>query len=143
MRKIKSKLSQVNGLNNFLFFGAHGKTNIKQELRSNRSHGRTIRLCTKINPSRIISQGSVSANSTARGKRGNIMTRVTQKDLDRAIEELCTVSKLDMKPYNCYGYSQLRQEDGSVIESTLGCTKKELYYQIQFFIQMKRIEVIQ
>ena len=23
MRKIKSKLSQVNGLNNFLFFGAH------------------------------------------------------------------------------------------------------------------------
>ena len=64
------------------------------------------------------------------------MTRVTQKDLDRAIEKLCTVSKLDTKPYNCYGYSQLRQEDGSVIESTLGCTKKELYYQIQFFVQM-------
>lgn len=68
------------------------------------------------------------------------MTRITQHDLDRAIEELCTISQLDMKPYNCYGYSQLKQNDGSVVESTLGCTKKELYYQIQFYIQMSRLK---
>ena len=80
-------------------YGANGKSNIKQELRSNRTHGRTIRLCTKINPSRIISQGSSSVNNTARGKRGNIMTnketeiqqmlmkllRKTQRDLDEDV----------------------------------------------------------
>ena len=72
--------------------------------------------------------------------RGYIMRRITQKDLDRAIEELRSVTNLDIKPYNCYGYSQLRVEDGSVIESTLGCTKKELFYQIRFLIQVRTLE---
>ena len=68
------------------------------------------------------------------------MSQIKQTDLDRAIEDLCTESKLVMEPYNCYGYYQLRQNDGSVIEASLGCTKKELYYQIQFYLQMKRLE---
>jgi hypothetical protein len=70
------------------------------------------------------------------------MSQIKQTDLDRAIENLCTESKLDMEPYNCYGYYQLRQNDGSVIEASLGCTKKELYYQIQFYLQMKRLEKV-
>lgn len=68
------------------------------------------------------------------------MRRITQKDLDMAIDQLRSVTNLDIKPYNCYGYSQLRLEDGSVIESTLGCTKKELFYQIQFLMQVRRLE---
>ena len=66
--------------------------------------------------------------------------KVTQKEVDRAIEQLRSVSKLDIEPYNCYGYYQLRQVDGSTINSTLGSSKKELYTMIQFYIRMKELE---
>lgn len=67
--------------------------------------------------------------------------RVTQKDLDQAIETLNKVSTVEFKPYNCYGYSQLNEaKTGSNIYSTMGCSKKELYYQIQFYLRIKELE---
>jgi len=70
-----------------------------------------------------------------------IIMRITQKMLDRAIDRLVIESKTGIEAYNCYGYSQLRSlTTQSVIESTLGDTKKDLFYQIQFYLQMKEVE---
>ena len=67
--------------------------------------------------------------------------KITQTMLNRAIERLVEESKTTIESYNCYGYSQLRSHTtGSVIESTLGDSKKDLYYQIQFYLQMKDVE---
>jgi len=70
--------------------------------------------------------------------------RVTQKALDFAIERLAESSGLNIRTNNCYGYSQLGigLEHGGIdsIEATFGDSKKDLYYQIQFYLQMKSME---
>ena len=46
-----------------------------------------------------------------------------------------------VKPRNCYGYYQLSHaKTGNDIFSTNGCSKAELYYQIQFYLRMKELE---
>ena len=68
------------------------------------------------------------------------MTRITQSMLDHAVDRLVEVSKVTISNNDCYGYYQLRSKDGQDIHATLGDTKKDLYYQIQFYLQMKSLE---
>tara|TARA_R110000824_G_C15129574_1_gene668875 strand:- start:738 stop:947 length:210 start_codon:yes stop_codon:yes gene_type:complete len=60
--------------------------------------------------------------------------------LDGALERLARTSKVSIKSNNCYGYSQLMTADGYSLDATLGDTKKDLYYQIQFYLNMKDAE---
>ena len=55
-------------------FLSYGKPNTKTRLRTNRTYDQTVRLCTKINQSWIVPQGTGGTDNIARGKRGNIMT---------------------------------------------------------------------
>jgi len=67
--------------------------------------------------------------------------RVSQSMLDQAIETLNEVSKAKVKPRNCYGYYQLSHaKTGNDIFSTNGCSKAELYYQMQFYLRMRELE---
>ena len=66
--------------------------------------------------------------------------RITQKALDNAIDRLVESSGIDIRTNDCYGYSQLMTNDGYNIDATLGDTKKDLYYQIQFYLNMKSHE---
>ena len=66
--------------------------------------------------------------------------RISQSQLDGAIERLQAVSKQEIKPYNCYGYSQLMTNDGNTFYATLGDSKKELYYQIHFLLNWLELE---
>ena len=68
------------------------------------------------------------------------MSTVTQSMLDNAIDRLVEVSKVTISNNDCYGYYQLRSDKGQDIHATLGDTKKDLYYQIQFYLQMKSLE---
>lgn len=63
--------------------------------------------------------------------------RITQSELDHAIERLNEESGVKINPYNCYGYSQLMTDDGHAIEASYGDSKKDLYYQIQFYLQIQ------
>ena len=66
--------------------------------------------------------------------------RITQNMLDGALERLARTSKVSIKTNDCYGYSQLMTSDGYSLYSTQGDTKKDLYYQIQFYLDMKEAE---
>jgi hypothetical protein len=66
--------------------------------------------------------------------------RITQNMLDGALERLVRTSKVSIKTNDCYGYSQLRTADGYDLTATYGDTKKDLYYQIQFYLDMKEAE---
>ena len=66
--------------------------------------------------------------------------RITQNMLDGALERLVRTSKVSIKTNDCYGYSQLMTADGYSLDATLGDTKKDLYYQIQFYLDMKDAE---
>ena len=66
--------------------------------------------------------------------------RITQNMLDGALERLARTSKVSIKSNDCYGYSQLMTADGHSLNATLGDTKKDLYYQIQFYLDMKEAE---
>ena len=66
--------------------------------------------------------------------------RITQNMLDGALERLVRTSKVSIKTNDCYGYSQLMTADGHGLNATLGDTKKDLYYQIQFYLDMKEAE---
>jgi hypothetical protein len=68
------------------------------------------------------------------------MAAVTQSMLDHAIDRLVEVSKVTISNNDCYGYYQLRSKNGSDIHATLGDTKKDLYYQISFYLEMKALE---
>ena len=69
--------------------------------------------------------------------------KINQSMLDDAIKELNQVSTVKVKPYNCYGYYQLRiAKTGNDIFSTGGCSKSKLYYQIQFYLKMKELEAL-
>lgn len=61
--------------------------------------------------------------------------RVTQKMLDIAIDHLNSISKCKYVSNNAYGYSQLAMQhpnSTSISNLSLGNTKAELFYQIQF-----------
>tara|TARA_R110000751_G_scaffold181504_1_gene288198 strand:- start:177 stop:449 length:273 start_codon:yes stop_codon:yes gene_type:complete len=60
--------------------------------------------------------------------------------LDNALERLVRTSKVYIKTNDCYGYYQLRNKNGQDIHATLGDTKKDLYYQIMFYLEMKEQE---
>lgn len=63
--------------------------------------------------------------------------KITQSVLDNAIKRLVDESGVDVQSNDCYGYSQLMTKDGYALEATHGDSKKDLYYQIQFYLQMK------
>lgn len=63
--------------------------------------------------------------------------RITQAQLDRAIERLVSESDIEIQTNNCYGYYQLMTKDGHALDATYGDSKKDLYYQIQFYLQME------
>ena len=63
--------------------------------------------------------------------------RITQAQLDFAIERLVNESGVDIQSNDCYGYYQLMTNDGHALEATYGDSKKDLYYQIQFYLQME------
>lgn len=63
--------------------------------------------------------------------------RISQSQLDFAIERLVSESGLEIQNNDCYGYYQLMTKDGHAIESTYGDSKKDLYYQIQFYLQIQ------
>ncbi len=67
--------------------------------------------------------------------------RISQSNLDGALEKLNAVSKNKIKPYNCYGYSQLMTDNGNTFYATLGDSKKELYYQIHFLLDWLNLEM--
>ena len=56
------------------------------------------------------------------------------------LEKFLRTSKVSIKTNDCYGYSQLMTADGHGLNATLGDTKKDLYYQIQFYLDMKEAE---
>ncbi len=62
--------------------------------------------------------------------------RITDSDLRRVIESLNSVSKVKYVQNDAYGYAQLAahvpSSAGCISNMSLGNTKKELYYQIQF-----------
>ena len=63
--------------------------------------------------------------------------KITQSVLDNAINRLVDESGVDIQNNNCYGYYQLMTKDGHSLDATLGDSKKDLYYQIQFYLQME------
>jgi len=63
--------------------------------------------------------------------------KITQSVLDNAIKRLVDESGIDIRSNDCYGYSQLMTNDGHQLDATLGDSKKDLYYQIQFYLQME------
>lgn len=68
------------------------------------------------------------------------MQRVTQKMVDYAISRLAEKTKIKLQTNNCSGYTQLgfaRENGGiSMIDATYGDSKRDLYYQIQFCLQI-------
>ena len=62
--------------------------------------------------------------------------------LNGAIERLNDITKCQYIPNDCYGYSQLAMKlpetSGAIssIYAAQGCTKKELYYQIHFYLDL-------
>lgn len=73
------------------------------------------------------------------------MTRITQKMLDNAIARLQAESNFKIVTNDCYGYSQLAaQYPNSTAErdlaSSLGDSKKDLYYQIHFLLDWLSIQ---
>jgi hypothetical protein len=69
------------------------------------------------------------------------MRRITEKDLTFAIERLRAKTGLPFVRNDAYGYSQLAVSVGehgaiSNVNATLGNTKKDLYYQIQFCLEI-------
>jgi len=69
--------------------------------------------------------------------------KITQRMLDLKIEELQKLSKCKIITNNPYSYFQLaiKLNHGiSMFGSTLGNTKKDLFYQIQFLIDWLKHE---
>jgi len=65
--------------------------------------------------------------------------RITDSDLERALKRLNDVSKVNYEFNNAYGYSQLAHtlpSEGGISTVSNGNTKKELYYQIQFALDI-------
>ncbi len=65
--------------------------------------------------------------------------RITDSDLERALKRLNDVSKVNYEFNNAYGYSQLAHtlpNSGGISTVSNGNTKKELYYQIQFALDI-------
>ncbi len=63
--------------------------------------------------------------------------RVSQSMLDAAIKRLNESSKCRYIPNDCYGYAQLAVQmpnSSGISNMSLGNTKSELYYQIQFLL---------
>lgn len=73
-------------------------------------------------------------------ERDQMSDRITQSQLDKAIERLAEVTGLPITTYNAYGYSQLavKVEGGgiSMFSATYGDSKKDLYYQIEFALDV-------
>ena len=67
------------------------------------------------------------------------MTKITQFMLDNALEQLVKTSKVFIKINECYGYYQLTTKDNKNINSSRR-TKKDLYFQIQFYLDMRKAE---
>lgn len=63
--------------------------------------------------------------------------KITQSVLDNAIKRLVDESGVDIQNNDCYGYFQLMTNDGHALDATYGDSKKDLYYQIQFYLQME------
>lgn len=63
--------------------------------------------------------------------------RITQTQLDKAIELLVSSSGVAIEKNDCYGYYQLMTKDGHAITATEGDSRKDLFYQIQFYLQMQ------
>jgi hypothetical protein len=69
------------------------------------------------------------------------MRRITERDVAFAIERLRKKTGLPLVRNDAYGYSQLAVSVGehgaiSNVNATLGNTKKDLYYQIQFCLEI-------
>ena len=70
--------------------------------------------------------------------------RITQSMLDSAIKNLNAVTKSMYVSNDCYGWSQLAAKSmnsgGGIHGLSHGNSKKELYYQIQFYLDIMRHE---
>lgn len=68
------------------------------------------------------------------------MQQITKSMVENAIMRLANLTNLKLQTNDCYGYTQLgfaRENGGiSMIHATYGDSKRDLYYQIQFCLQV-------